>query len=108
LPRGGAFRRPTLIHERNRVTPFSELIAHPARGLVYGNRGCLHDEAGRIRRGYNGRRWIACRLLFHHGTPRLARREHHARGLLIFPGGVVPRSGARTTTGQVTILAIDR
>jgi hypothetical protein len=49
---------------QNRVTPTSELIADPARGLVYGNRGCLHDEAGRIRRRYNGRRWIACRLEF--------------------------------------------
>jgi hypothetical protein len=49
---------------RNRVTPFSELVADPARGLVYGNRGCLHDEAGRIRRRYNGKRWIACRLQF--------------------------------------------
>ena len=49
---------------RNRVTPFSELVADPARGLVYGNRGCLHDERGHIRRRYNGRRWIACRLAF--------------------------------------------
>jgi hypothetical protein len=49
---------------RNRVTPLGELVADPARGLVYGNRGCLHDEHGRIRRGYNGRRWIACRLEF--------------------------------------------
>jgi hypothetical protein len=49
---------------RNRVTPLGELIADPARGLVYGNRGCLHDDAGRIRRRYNGRRWIACRLEF--------------------------------------------
>ena len=32
---------------RNRVTPLSELIADPARGLVYGNRGCLHDDTGR-------------------------------------------------------------
>ena len=32
---------------RNRVTPLSELIADPARGLVYGNRGCLHDEPAR-------------------------------------------------------------
>jgi hypothetical protein len=40
------------------------LIAVPARGLVYGNRGCLHDERGRIRRRYNGKRWIACRLHF--------------------------------------------
>jgi len=49
---------------RNRVTPLGELVADPGRGLVYGNRGCLHDDAGRIRRRYNGRRWIACRLQF--------------------------------------------
>ena len=49
---------------QNRVTPLSELVSDPARGLVYGNRGCLHDGSGRIRRRYNGRRWIACRLEF--------------------------------------------
>ena len=49
---------------QNRVTPLGELIAVPERGLVYGNRGCLHDERGRIRRRYNGKRWIACRLEF--------------------------------------------
>ncbi len=49
---------------QNRVTPLGELVAEPGRGLVYGNRGCLHDEAGRIRRPYNGKRWIACRLEF--------------------------------------------
>jgi len=49
---------------QNRVTPLGELVADPARGLVYGNRGCLHDDAGRIRRRFNGKRWIACRLEF--------------------------------------------
>src|SRR6266853_229842 len=49
---------------QNRVTPLSELVADPARGLVYGNRGCLHDADGRIRRRYNGKRWIACLLEF--------------------------------------------
>ncbi len=49
---------------QNRVTPLGELVADPARGLLYGNRGCLHDEAGRIRRRYNGKRWIGCRLEF--------------------------------------------
>jgi hypothetical protein len=49
---------------QNRVTPLSELIAHPARGLVYGNRGCLHDAQGRIRRRFAVKRWIACRLEF--------------------------------------------
>ena len=58
---------------RNRVNPLSELVADPARGLVYGNRGCLHDDAGQIRRRYAGRRWIACRLRFRgwHRTPLL-------------------------------------
>jgi hypothetical protein len=49
---------------QNRVTPLGELIAAPARGLVYGNRGCLHDAGGRIRRRYGVKRWIACRLEF--------------------------------------------
>jgi hypothetical protein len=49
---------------RNRVTPLGELVAEPGRGLVYGNRGCLHDERGRIRRRFDGKRWIACRLRF--------------------------------------------
>ena len=49
---------------QNRVTPLGELIADPARGLDYGNRGCLHDAAGRIRRPWAVRRWIACRLQF--------------------------------------------
>jgi hypothetical protein len=49
---------------QNRVTPLGELVADPARGLVYGNRGCLHDAEGRIRRVYQVRRWIACRLEF--------------------------------------------
>src|SRR5919204_769163 len=49
---------------QNRVTPLGELIPHPSRGLVYGNRGCLHDDARRIRRPFAGKRWIACRLEF--------------------------------------------
>jgi hypothetical protein len=58
---------------QNRVTPLGELIAHPARGLVYGNRGCLHDASGRIRRSYAVKRWIACRLEFRgwHRSPLL-------------------------------------
>jgi hypothetical protein len=59
---------------QNRVTPLGELIADPARGLVYGNRGCLHDDAGRIRRHHATRRWIACRLRFRgwHRSPLMA------------------------------------
>lgn len=53
------------MSRQNRVTPHGDLIATPERGLVFGNRGGLHDETGRIRRRYAGRRWIACRLDFH-------------------------------------------
>lgn len=49
---------------QNRVTPLGELIATPERGLVFGNRGRLHDDDRRIRRTHDGRRWIACRLEF--------------------------------------------
>lgn len=49
---------------QNTVTPFSTLIATPARGQWLGNRGCLHDEHGRIRRLYQTRRWIVCLLEF--------------------------------------------
>ncbi|HSE82419.1 MAG TPA: hypothetical protein VLA87_12135 [Gaiellaceae bacterium] len=61
---------------QNRVTPLGELVAHPGRGLVYGNRGCLHDDAGRIRRRYPTKRWIACRLEY----------KGWQRGRLLQPG----------------------
>lgn len=49
---------------QNRVTPLGALIATPERGLVYGNRGRLHDERGVIRRQWQVKRWISCRLEF--------------------------------------------
>ena len=49
---------------QNRVTPFSTLIATPDRGTLTGNRGCLHDEQGHIRRDFLGQRWIICLLEF--------------------------------------------
>jgi hypothetical protein len=49
---------------RNRATPQQEVIADPARGLVYANRGVLVDAHGEIRRRCGVRRWIACRLEF--------------------------------------------
>src|ERR1700743_961682 len=49
---------------RNRATPQQEIIADPARGLVYATRGVLVDAHGEIRRRWGVRRWIACRLEF--------------------------------------------
>ena len=49
---------------RNRMTPFGEPIAVEARGLVYANRGNMHDAHKRIRRPFGVKRWIACQLSF--------------------------------------------
>jgi len=51
---------------QNRVDPFGELFADPARGMFFGNRG------GRLHRGdrtltarrWTSRAWICCRLAF--------------------------------------------
>jgi hypothetical protein len=49
---------------QNRVTPFGDLIATPERGLMFGNRGVLHNEERRIVHYNRGRRWIICQLEF--------------------------------------------
>ena len=49
---------------QNRMTPLGEPIAVEARGLVYANRGNIHDARKRIRRPYGVKRWIACQLSF--------------------------------------------
>jgi hypothetical protein len=51
------------VARRNRVTPTGDLV-DAGHGLVFGNRGCLHGGEGEIRRPFQGRRWIACRLVF--------------------------------------------
>jgi hypothetical protein len=61
---------------QNRVTPFGEIITTPARGAWTGNRGCLHDAQGRIRRAYKTTRWIICLLEF-----KGVRRQIMAPGL---------------------------
>ncbi len=48
----------------NRVDPFGDLVADPARGAWFGNRGNLHNNEGEIRRHHRGKRWIYCRLEF--------------------------------------------
>ena len=47
---------------QNRVTPFGEIIATPARGLFIGNRGIIHDPATRtlLARRWNSPAWLVC------------------------------------------------
>jgi len=46
---------------QTRVTPFGEIVADPWRGALMGNRGCLHDDAGRIGQArWRHRCWVCC------------------------------------------------
>jgi hypothetical protein len=51
---------------QNRVDPFGELNAVPARGLFFGNRGGRfhRDDQTLTRRRWTSRMWICCRLAF--------------------------------------------
>lgn len=52
---------------RNRVDPFGDIAAHPARGLLMGNRGGrIHDPHTRTLTGraWVSRQWICCALTF--------------------------------------------
>ena len=51
---------------KNRVDPFGELFATPARGTLMGNRGGrLHDERRELgARRWASRQWICCKLEF--------------------------------------------
>jgi hypothetical protein len=60
---------------QNRVTPFGAIVAVEERGLLMGNRGILHDDARRIVRPWQVKRWIACRTAFR-GRHRQVMRPH--------------------------------
>jgi len=48
---------------QNRMTPFGELIATPARGLFMGNRGILHNEHGDLtNKRWTHKSWVTCTL----------------------------------------------
>lgn len=48
---------------QNRVLPTGEIVADPGRGLLMGNRGCLHSPDGRLGTSrWRSRLWICCVL----------------------------------------------
>ncbi len=79
---------------QNRVTPFSTLIATPARGTLTGNRGCLHDDHGQIRRSYQGQRWIICLLEFK-GRKRAIMQPNHYTELFFLDEATALAAGHR-------------
>ena len=49
---------------QNRVTPWGEIVATAERGMFMGNRGCLHDEERRVKKGWARTPWVTCALEF--------------------------------------------
>lgn len=79
---------------QNRVTPFSTLIATTARGTLMGNRGCLHDQHGQIRRNFQGQRWIICLLQFK-GWHRAVMKPGHYTELFFLDEATALAAGHR-------------
>ncbi len=79
---------------QNRVTPFGEVVALPGRGLMMGNRGILHDDARRIVRRWQVRRWIACVLQFR-GRHREVMRPHRYTELFFLDEATAFAAGHR-------------
>lgn len=51
---------------QNRVLPTGEIVAHPARGLLMGNRGCIHRPDRTLSAArWRSKMWICCVLSFH-------------------------------------------
>lgn len=63
---------------QNRVLATGEIVAHPARGLYMGNRGILHDEAGRLTaRRWAHKAWICCLLSYKNRRRQIMAPRHY-------------------------------
>jgi hypothetical protein len=50
---------------QNRVTPTGEIVSHPGRGLMMGNRGCLHGQGRSLGVSrWRSKLWICCTLIW--------------------------------------------
>jgi hypothetical protein len=79
---------------QNRVFPDGTLRADPARGMFMGNRGCLHDDRGTVRRDWQVRRWITCLTAFK-GRKRTRMRPGHYTELFFMDEAVATAAGHR-------------
>ena len=80
---------------QNRVAPTGEIIADPARGLLMGNRGILHDDARRLGKArWRHRNWIACLLDFK-GRRRNVMTPHRYTELFFLDEAVALAAGHR-------------
>jgi hypothetical protein len=79
---------------QNRVNPFGEIIATSERGTFMGNRGVLHDEESRIRRKWQGKRWLVCVLEFR-GRQRTVMSPRHYTELFFLDEATALAAGHR-------------
>ena len=86
--------RSEFVPLQNRVTPFGDIAALEGRGLVMGNRGILHDDARRIVRPWQVRRWIACRIEFR-GRHRSIMSQHSYTELFFLDEATALAAGHR-------------
>ncbi len=49
---------------QNRVTPWSEIVTTPERGMFMGNRGCLHNDQRQVVKAWARLPWVTCTLQF--------------------------------------------
>ena len=79
---------------QNRVNPPGEIVAVPDRGLFTGNRGCLRDAKGSIRRSWHLKRWIVCLLEFK-GGKRAVMTPGHSTELFFLDEATALAAGHR-------------
>jgi hypothetical protein len=79
---------------QNRVTPFGEIIATPARGTLMGNRGCLHNDRRQIIRSHQLNRWIICVLQFKDRHREIMKPGHYTE-LFFLDEGTALAAGHR-------------
>lgn len=79
---------------QNRVFPDGTIRTDPARGLFMGNRGCLHDDLGHLRRDWQVRRWITCLTAFK-GRKRALMRPGQYTELFFMDEAVATAAGHR-------------
>lgn len=79
----------------DRVTPFGDLEATPARGTLMGNRGELHGPDGTIRRHHLGKAWICCTLAERNGRRVVFDTKGHYTPLFFLDEAVAFAAGHR-------------
>ena len=65
------------MSKRNRVDPEGNLVGVSARGTLMGNRGCLHDDSGKIVRQSARDAWVTCLLSFKDRQRQIMQPGHY-------------------------------